>query len=61
MIDKTIENKFISELIKRLGSEGIDAILLKKEKEFEDEINYRLGDLGIAIFIDSDLPQFHIF
>lgn len=56
-----IENKFISKLKKRLESEGIDVTLLKKEKEFEDEIDYRLGDLGIAIFIDSELPQFHIF
>ena len=61
MIDKAIENKFIARLKKRLESEGIDVDLLKKEKEFEDEIDYRLGDLGIAIFIDSELPQFHIF
>ena len=61
MIDKTIENKFIVKLLKRLESEGIDVATLKKEKEFDDEIDYRLGDLGIAIFIDSELPQFHIF
>ena len=24
-------------------------------------IDYRLGELGIAIFIDSELPQFHVF
>ncbi len=61
MIDKAIENKFIAKLLKRLESEGIDANMLKKEKEFEDEVDYRLGDLGIAIFIDSELPQFHIY
>ena len=42
MIDKMIENKFILKLINRLESESIDVTLLKKEKEFEDEIDYRL-------------------
>lgn len=61
MIDKSIEEGFIEKLRKRLEKEGVDITLLTRGKVFEDEVDYNLGDLGLAIFPDLELPQFHIF
>lgn len=61
MTTHSLEDEFIAKLKKCLQQEGIDTSLLRKEKVYEDEIDYSLGDLSLAIFTNPERPQFHIF